>query len=101
MIFKIRKATREETPAATPVPSERVPAQPPASPPGPGTPTGAAPSLPGSALYSRIAAVFGRLQRGETSDLNRLVQELLEADKRQAFSAILDFLGTGQDAKTG
>ncbi|MDB6172781.1 MAG: hypothetical protein JWL59_2092 [Chthoniobacteraceae bacterium] len=59
--------------------------------------------LPASPLYARITALLEKLRHGGASslDLAQLADELSAADKRQAFSAILDFLSTGQDASTG
>ncbi len=72
-----------------------------ASPPPAAAP--AQPATPLTSLRARIDSLLARLQAGEAgaADLAQLERELFAADPRLAIRAILQFLGTGQDAPTG
>ena len=81
----------------------------PAAAPGQPTPAPLSPDLPSQSanpsnpVLAQIHELLAKLQRGQAdrADLARLRRALAEGDPQVAISAILAFLATGLDAKTG
>ncbi len=75
----------------------------PSATPSPLTTKGAMNQAPISPLARQLEELFAKLQAGDTteSDLDALKRALLAADPAQANAAILGFLATDRDARTG